>query len=145
MNYHLRPANEQLAAIAQQTRGRLMALGRVDPLDGERAVAEATRCLEQLGCVGLFLHPGEEAFPVRAAGPVVEVGRRHTAPVVIATGFYALSEPLQVAQLAGEFLEVPMVMTTGAQINISRLSMVDALLALGCRLNLHVMSNGEYR
>jgi uncharacterized protein len=145
MDYHLQPANEQLARIAQQTQGRLVALGRVDPLDGERAVAEATRCLEQLGCVGLFLHPGEEAFPVTVAGPVVEVARRHTVPVVIATGFYALSEPLQVAQLAGEFPDVPMVMTTGGQINISGLSMVDALLALRSRPNLHVMSNGEYR
>ena len=145
MDYHLGPANEGLALAAAGSGGRLAALGRVDPLDGERAVAEATRCLEELGCAGLFLHPGEEAFRVTAAGEVLEVARGHAAPVVIASGFFGLSEPLQVAQLADDFPDVPLVMTTGGQINISGLSMVDAALALRSHPNLHVMTNGEYR
>jgi predicted TIM-barrel fold metal-dependent hydrolase len=37
------------------------------------------------------------------------------------------------------------VLTSGGQINISGLSMIDAWSALGRNHNLHVMTNGEYR
>lgn len=144
-DYVLEPANERLALAAKESNGRLHVLGRIDPLDGQRAVREAARCLVDLHTVGLFLHPAEEAFPVRVARPVLEVAREHRAPVVIATGFFGLSEPLQIAELAASFPEVPIVMTTGGQINISGLSMVDAWLALTQTPNLHVMTNGEYR
>jgi predicted TIM-barrel fold metal-dependent hydrolase len=66
-------------------------------------------------------------------------------PVVIATGSFALSEPLQVAELAASVPEVLIVMTNGGQVNISGLSMVDAWLALTSVPSLHVMTNGEYR
>lgn len=146
MDYHLGPANERLVEEAARSGGgRVTVLGRVDPLDGDRAAAEAERCLGDLGCVGLFLHPFEEAFPITRAGSVMDVARQHAAPVVVATGYFALSEPLQVGELAGESPEVPIVMTNGGQINISGLSMVDAWLALTTYPNLHVMTNGEYR
>jgi predicted TIM-barrel fold metal-dependent hydrolase len=145
LDYHLEPANEALAAFARRSGGRVVALGRVDPLDGRRAVAEAERCLGDLGCAGLFLHPAEECFPVRLARPVVDAIRGAGVPVVVATGYVALSEPLQVAELAAAVPDVPMVMTTGGQINISGLSMVDAWLALTSTPNLQVMTNGEYR
>jgi uncharacterized protein len=144
-DYHLEPANEALAGRAGGSRGRLAALGRIDPTDGDRAVRAAEHCVRELGCVGLFLHPGEEAFPVRAARPVLEVAAALDVPVVIATGYYSLSEPLQVAELAASFPAVPVVMTSGGQINISGLSMVDAWLALTTTPNLHVLTNGEYR
>jgi predicted TIM-barrel fold metal-dependent hydrolase len=145
LDYHLEPANEWLAREAAARPGQLFALGRVDPLDGTRAVNLARRCLAELGCVGLFLHPAEEAFPVLRAGPILEAAREHGAPVVVATGYFALSEPLQVAQLAQDFPDVPILMTTGGQINISGLSMVDAWLALKGHPNLRVATNGEYR
>lgn len=145
IDYHLEPANERLAGVRAESGGRLSVLGRVDPTDGDRAVAEAARCLDDLGCVGLFLHPGEEAFPVTAGRNVLEVADARRAPVVVATGLFSLSEPLQVAQLAAEFPGVPIVMTNGGNINISGLSMADAWLALTSRTNLLVMTNGEYR
>jgi predicted TIM-barrel fold metal-dependent hydrolase len=145
LDYHLEPANDDLAAAARASGGRLVALGRVDPLDGMRAIDEARRCLGELGCVGLFLHPGEEAFAVRLAKPIVEAVRGTGVPVVIASGYFSLSEPLQVAELAASAPDVPIVMTTGGQVNISGLSMVDAWLALTSTPNLHVMTNGEYR
>jgi predicted TIM-barrel fold metal-dependent hydrolase len=144
-DYHLGPANDRLSEAASASRGRIAGLGRVDPTDGTRAVAEATRCLDDLGFSGLFLHPMEEAVPVTRAGAVLEVARERGAPVVVATGYFGLSEPLQVAELAASFPEVPVVMTNGGQINISGLSMADAWLALTSRPNLHVMTNGEYR
>ena len=144
-NYHLEPANEELAVRASRSGGRLAALGRVDPLNGSRAVAEAERCIKDLGCVGLFLHPGEEAFPVRSARPIVEVAGALGVPVIVAAGYFALSEPLQVAELAASAPAVPIIMSSGGQINISGLSMVDAWLALTKTPNLHVLTNGEYR
>jgi predicted TIM-barrel fold metal-dependent hydrolase len=66
-------------------------------------------------------------------------------PVVIAAGIFARSEPLQVAELAAATPSVPVVMTSGGQINISGLSMVDAWEALLRNPNLFVMTNGEYR
>lgn len=145
LDYHLEPANERLAAAAADSGGRLAALGRVDPLNGAAAAAEARRCLDELGCVGLFLHPGEEAFPVTAARHVLEVAAERRAAVVVATGWFALSEPLQVAQAAADVPDLPVVMTNGGQVNISGLSMADAWLALTSHDNLLVMTNGEYR
>jgi predicted TIM-barrel fold metal-dependent hydrolase len=67
------------------------------------------------------------------------------APVVVATGLFAQSEPLQVAELAATTPSVTVVMTSGGQINISGLSMVDAWQALTSTPNLSVLTNGEYR
>lgn len=145
LDYHLEPANERLADAARGSDGRLAALGRVDPLNGEAAEAEARRCLDELGCVGLFLHPGEESFPVTVARHVFEVAAQRRAPVVVATGWFALSEPLQVAQAAADVADIPVVLTNGGQMNISGLSMADAWLALTSHGNLLVMTNGEYR
>ncbi|MGQ0669121.1 MAG: amidohydrolase family protein [Actinomycetota bacterium] len=145
LDYRLEPANEQLAKAAAASGGRIATLGRVDPTDGDRAVAEAKRCLNDLGCVGLFLHPGEEAFPITTARNVLDVARAGRAPVVVATGLFSVSEPLQVAQVASDFPEVQVVMTNGANINISGLSLADAWLALRSAPNLLVMTNGEYR
>jgi uncharacterized protein len=145
LDYHLEPANERLAAAARASGGRLAALGRVDPLNGRAAEAEARRCLDELGCVGLFLHPGEESYPMTAARHVLQVAAERRAPVVVATGWFALSEPLQVAQAAAEVPDIPVILTNGGQINISGLSMADAWLALTSHSNLLVMTNGTYR
>jgi predicted TIM-barrel fold metal-dependent hydrolase len=117
----------------------------VDPWQGQDAVSEARRCLTELGCVGLFLHPGEEAFPVRKAIAVAKVAEELRLPVVIATGLFALSEPLQVSELAAAVPSIPVVMTSGGQINISGLGMIDAWAALRRSANLHILTNGEYR
>lgn len=145
LDYHLEPANTRLAREVQDTGGRIVPLGRVDPLNGERAVAEAQRCVRDLGCVGLFLHPAEEAYRVTATTGVLEVAEETRVPVVIATGYQGLSEPLQVAELADRFPDLPIVMTHCGQINISGLSLVDAWLALTRHPTLHVLTNGEYR
>jgi predicted TIM-barrel fold metal-dependent hydrolase len=143
-SYALPPANDALAEVARSFPS-VARLGRVDPWQGTDAVAEARRCLDELGCAGLFLHPGEEVFPVREAAAVVAEAAVRGAPVVVATGTYALSEPLQVLELARAVPDAVIVMTSGGQINISGLSMVDAWAALQASDNLHVLTNGEYR
>jgi uncharacterized protein len=142
--YALPPANDALAEAAEGLPS-VARLGRVDPHQGADAVAEARRCLDDLGCAGLFLHPGEEVFPVREAAAVVAEAADRGAPVVVATGTYALSEPLQLLELARAVPEAVLVMTSGGQINISGLSMVDAWAALTSSENLYVLTNGEYR
>jgi predicted TIM-barrel fold metal-dependent hydrolase len=142
--YHLPPANDQLAKQAEGL-SDIARLGRVDPNQKAAAVSEARRCLTELGCAGLFLHPGEEAFKVRTAAAVVEEAAAWGAPVVVAAGLYGLSEPLQVLQLAAAVPEATVVLTSGGQTNISGLSMIDAWAALERHPRLHVLTNGEYR
>jgi predicted TIM-barrel fold metal-dependent hydrolase len=142
--YKLEPANEALAGQARQEE-RISVLGRIDPWNGDTAVEEARRCVDELGCVGLFLHPAEEACPVARSDPIFAFASERKLPVVVAAGFFGLSEPLQVGAIAARFPDVPTVMTNGGQINISGLSMIDARLALDNNPNLHVMTNGEYR
>ncbi|HWO70028.1 MAG TPA: amidohydrolase family protein [Actinomycetota bacterium] len=144
-DYHLGPANDALARFAAESGGRVIALGRVDPTDGARAVREAGRCLDELGCAGIFLHPGEEACPITQARNILEVAQRRRAPVVVAAGLFALSEPLQVSQVAAEFPETPVVMTNCGNLNISGLALADAWLAVTSTANLRVLTNGEYR
>ena len=144
-DYHLEPVNSWLAETAAESGGRMVALGRVDPLNGDRALREAERCLDELGCVGLFLHPHEEAFPITTPTDLWALAQERGVPVVIATGYFSQSEPLQVAQVAERFPALSLIMTNGGQINISGLSMADAWLALKRCPNLFVTTNGEYR
>lgn len=144
-DYHLEPANSWLAETAAASGGRIAALGRIDPLDGDRALREAERCLDEFGCVGLFLHPHEEAFPITTPTDLWALAQERMVPVVIATGYFSQSEPLQVAQVAEQFPTLSLIMTNGGQINISGLSMADAWLALRRCPNLFVTTNGEYR
>jgi predicted TIM-barrel fold metal-dependent hydrolase len=143
-SYVLPAANDALAAAADGLPS-VARLGRVDPWQGADAVAEVRRCLGELGCSGIFLHPAEEAFPVREAVEVVAAAAELGAPVVVATGIYALSEPLQLLELARAVPAAVLLMSSGGQINISGLSMVDAWAALQAADNLHVLTNGEYR
>lgn len=144
-DYHLEPANTSLAEVRDRHADRVTFLGRVDPLNGDRAVAEATRALDDLGAAGLFVHPAEEWFPISAARDVAAVAADRGVPLVVATGYFGVSEPLQVAELAQDFPTLTLIMTTAGQINISGLSMIDAWTALTRWPNLHVMTNGEYR
>jgi predicted TIM-barrel fold metal-dependent hydrolase len=144
--YALPPANDQLAAD-QDPRHDVMVwrLGRVDPRQGMDAVAEARRCLTELACVGLFLHPGEEQFALSDCQGVVGVAAAIGRPVVIAAGVPALSEPLQFLELSRAVPDASIVMTNGGHINISGLGMTDAWAAIERSPNLYLLSNGTYR
>lgn len=144
--YHLEPANDAIADAVRRHADRLAGLVRVDPWR-PAAAAEVERGLGDLGLSGLFLHPWEERFRVNmpAVDALVEVARRHAAPVVIATGFPWLSEALQVGDLASRFPDVPFVMTTGGQINISGLGQEDAQLAAKANANISLQTAGVYR
>lgn len=71
-------------------------LSRVDPLNRDLAVEEARRCIDELGARGLFIHSSEECVPGRGP-PTSRPRSRARAPVVLATGYYGVSEPLELA------------------------------------------------
>lgn len=146
-DYHLGPANEALAREVDSRRDRLTGFARVDPNLGEKAALDVGRALGELGLEGLFLNPWEETFRVNApfVDAVVEVARRHRAPVVLAAGYPWVSEGLQVGDLAGRYPDVTFVGTNGIQINISGLGQVDAELALDANENLVMQTAGVYR
>ncbi|MEO6827172.1 MAG: amidohydrolase family protein [Microbacteriaceae bacterium] len=142
--YLLSIANDALAAAAAG-KPNLHRLARVDPNQGAGAIAELRRCVDELGCVGLFLNPDEELFRAQDAAPVVRAARDLGIPTVISAGMPARSEPLQILELAREVPDATIVLTSGGQLNISGLSMVDAWVALTAHDNLYVLSDGEYR
>jgi uncharacterized protein len=145
--YQLPGENERVADAVRQHRGRLVGLGRVDPLLGDEAAAAAETALGELGLSGLFLNPWEETFRASAAlvDPIVAVARARGTPVLVATGHPWLSEPLQVADLARRFPDVTFLMTNGGQLNVSGLGQTDAELALARRPNVCVQTAGVYR
>lgn len=143
-DYVLPAANDRLAAEAASV-GNIRRLARVDPNQGNEAVAELRRCLGELGCAGVFLNPDEEAFRVQEAEQVVRTAAEAGVPVVIVAGIANRSEPLQVLDLAARVPDAQLILTSGGQINISGLSMVDAWAALTASPNISVLSNGEYR
>jgi hypothetical protein len=141
--YHLGPGNDAVAEAVRAHPRRLAGLGRVDPNLGEEAAAEAERCLGELGCIGLFLHPWEETY--RVNGPAVAEVIPDGVPVVVAAGYPWLSEGLQVGELARARGGRPLIATNGGQINISGLGQTDVELALAANENLVLQTSGVYR
>ncbi len=139
-------ANAHVAQAAEESGGRLVPMARVDPWDGELALRQLTRAVTELGARGLFLHPAEEYFRIndsRIRSLALHAGELGV-PIVVATGYQGLSEPVQITQFAQWCPEVPVILTNGGQYNISGLAQTDAGLAL--RLdNVYVHTTGVYR
>ena len=144
--YHLGPANDLAAAAQRDFPQSLRCLARVDP-NQDDAAQELARALDVLGLKGLFLHPHEELFRVNAplVRPLLELCQERGVPVMVATGWLAVSEGPQVADLARQFPDVQIVMTNGGQINLSGLGQTDAEIALADHPNLTVQTAGTYR
>jgi predicted TIM-barrel fold metal-dependent hydrolase len=138
-------ANESLAEAVGKSDGRLIPLCRVDPWEGEAAVAELRRAVGD-GARGVFLHPSEERFRINdvRVRPIVECAAELAVPVMVAAGYHLFAEPLQLAAAARWTPDNPFVLTNGGQFNISGMSQFDAQLALG-NANVHVHTSGMYR
>ena len=139
-------ANDALLAAATASGGRLIPLCRVDPWEGDDAIAELRRAIAS-GARGLFLHPSEEHFRVNdvpLVRPIVECAAELSAPVMVAAGFHLFAEPLQLGAAAAWTPQNPFVLTNGGQFNISGLSGFDAELALA-NANVHVQTSAMYR
>ncbi len=97
--------NDRLARLRERSKGRMIPFGTAWPQMGGQAVAEARRCLENLGFAGLKFHPWMQGFST--ADPVLaemcllagEMGK----PVIFHDGTPCYSLPEQIAGLAKRF------------------------------------------
>ena len=126
---------------------RFAGLCRVDPRQGEGAVAELRRCVLRLKLKGLMLHPWEEGYTVSDAPAerlIREAGSLGV-PVFVATGYPWVAHAMQVRAVAERARETTIIMSHGGQINISGLAQADAFLAMEACENLCIGTNGVYR
>lgn len=146
MNYHLPPENDRVAQAAQKYPDRLLGFCRVDPRRPDARI-ELKRCIQELGLHGLFLNPWEETCPINAACVKILMAEVQALeiPVLIAGGHVRVSMPGQLANLAQSFPEIPMVVTSGGQINISGIMLQEATQLLQEHPNLYLETSGIYR
>ena len=87
--YRLEPENDAVATAQARYPDRCIGFCRVDPRQGEDALAELRRCVLRLGLKGLMLHPWEEGYAVNDA-PAVRLVREAGSlgvPVIVAAGY----------------------------------------------------------
>jgi predicted TIM-barrel fold metal-dependent hydrolase len=146
-SYHLGPMNELVADAVQSDPDRFSGLCRVDPWQGDAALAEVRRGFEKLGACGLYLDPWEETFQAndRVVIPVIEEARRYRKPVVLNAGHVRVSHPTQVRDLASRFPDVQFVACNGGQINISGMLLFEARQMLEACPNVVIETAGTYR
>ncbi len=146
-HYHLEPMNELVAVAVQKSPDRFLGLCRVDPWQGEEAVAEVRRGFEELGACGLYLDPWEENFQVNdeILVPVLEEASRCQKPVVLNAGHVRVSHPTQVRDLASRFPALQFVACNGGQINICGILLFEARKMLEACPNVVIETAGTYR
>jgi len=146
-SYHLEPENEAIAATQSRYPERFAGLCRVDPRQGEGAVAELRRCVLRLELKGLMLHPWEEGYTVSDA-PAVRLVREAGllgVPVFVATGYPWVAHATQVRAVAERARETTIIMSHGGQMNISGLALANAFQTMEACENLCIGTNGVYR
>jgi predicted TIM-barrel fold metal-dependent hydrolase len=106
-----RGPNDVAIAAAADSGGRLRAFCRVQPNDGEPAVAEARRALDA-GAVGIKLHPRAEGFTmhVPAVRGLVELAHERAVPVLIHAGRGIPALGQDTVTLAGEFPDAKLIL-----------------------------------
>ena len=146
-DYHLGPENDRIAAAVRAHPERLSGVARVDPWQGAAALAEVRRCLDDLGLIGLYVHPFEEQFAANdeLVFPLLELLREHGLPLLLAGGYPGFSHPSQIGDLARQFPDVTIIATHGGQLNISGLLLADAGRMLRANPNVIMETSGIYR
>ena len=107
--------NDRLADFCRRSEGRLVPLATFYLADGENAVREARRSLEELGGRGFKYHPwlqGESVF-CEAMYEVCRLAAQFRAPILFHDGTPAYSLPSQIAVLAGLFPETVFILGHG--------------------------------
>lgn len=146
-HYHLASENDLVATVVRAHAGRFLGVCRVDPWQGEEAVAELRRSVESLGLRGLFLNPWEENYQVNdeLVHPVVNEAKLLGVPVLINAGHVRVSHPTQVADLARQFPDVTFIASNGGNLNISGMLLAEARAMLESCPNVFIETSGTYR
>jgi uncharacterized protein len=145
--YHLGPENDRIASAVRAHPDHLRGFVRVDPWQGEDALRELHRGLDDLGLVGLYLHPFEEQFAANdeIVFPLLAALRERGLPLLLAGGYPGFSHPSQIGDLARQFPDVTIIATHGGQLNISGLLLADAGRMLRANPNVIMETSGIYR
>lgn len=119
----VRVGNDELAAVADQARDRLVAVASVDPIElgREGAIAEATRAVKELGMKAINLDAGFYATPLRADDdrlmPLYELCVSLGVPVFVMSGpttpDLRLNDPFAVDTVARTFPKLPIICSHG--------------------------------
>jgi predicted TIM-barrel fold metal-dependent hydrolase len=145
--YHLGPSNDYVAKAVAENPGRLLGVCRVDPWQGEDAVAELKRSVERLGLRGVYLNPWEENYQINneIVHPVIREAGRLGVPVMINAGQVRVSHPSQVADLAQTFPDITFIASNGGNLNISGGLLAEARTMLESCPNVFIETSGTYR
>ncbi len=124
----VRIENDTIAALAVQSKGRLIGVASVDPLalGREAAVKEAERAITTLGLAAINLDAGFYATPLRADDerlmPLYEACLALDVPAFIMSGpttpDLAFNDPLAIDAVARTFPKLPIVVCHGCYPNI---------------------------
>lgn len=138
-------ANARLAACLSTT-DKFYPIGRVDPRVAN-ATSHAETALTEYGMNGLKLHPWEETFSITdpSVSGILEVASNHGSPVWIHAGYPGVSHALSIRELAQSFPDTPLILTHGAQLDISGLSLPDAMKLAEGTENTYFELSGVYR
>ena len=100
-------ANDELHDAARRFPERFLAWCTVNPRDGQGAIDELRRCVEELGMGGCKLHSWLQSFSVSGPQmpPIVEECIRLGMPLIFHDGTPPFSTPLQIADLARRYPE----------------------------------------
>ncbi|MFA5865056.1 MAG: amidohydrolase family protein [Phycisphaerae bacterium] len=95
-------SNDALADLVRKFPGRLAGLATVEPGEMEDAAREVERCIQELGLIGIKLHPWLQAFSVTHPGLdlIMAAAGNLNVPVLFHDGTPPYATPCQIAWLA---------------------------------------------
>jgi predicted TIM-barrel fold metal-dependent hydrolase len=105
-------ANQAIAAAVKAHPDRLVGSVRVDPRLTIASREEIARAGEQYGFRQLALHPLEQGFVVNhpLVRPTIDAAEQYNMAVHITTGYPVVATPMQVADLARHYPNVPFIL-----------------------------------
>ena len=109
-DYH--EQNTKMAEAMNAHPDRLLAVPRINPHYGNKAVEEAERCIQQLKMKGLKLHPDVESWVANSPiiNPIWEVASRYKVPVIIHTWYTTKASPYLLMDAAERFRDVTFIL-----------------------------------
>ncbi len=106
-------SNEPMQEYARAFPDRLIPFCSVNPWDSGAAVDEARRWLGKEGFKGIKLHPTLHGYHLADHGmvdPIFKVAADHEVPIIVHGASDLYNSPLEFAEMARKFPEVPLLM-----------------------------------